>query len=356
MPTPINISASRGASILGISNWKTQVETWLEIKEARDPGFCEKNGYELPVFQDNPQLRWGKAFEDSIVELAESKAGIKINAREKLFAYKITNLMSSNDIAQLNPMITCHIDGWYGVKKNEPLHEGKTTSAYYFRENFGEPGTDKVPVEYQVQCQHQMACTGAKEVILSVLVFPNRVDDWEEMGWIPEEGSYWTLERYENDNYMKSIDSIEISDWAKTLNEMGYFHQYHIKRNDDVIDKMISKYTEFWERYIIRNEIPEISGMNDIKKLFREPIGTVVATEQIERWNSEEKMLNDEIKELKKRADQLKSLQLEYLMECSKADNYEIDDDSQEKIVLRGIDGRKLHSYGKDKSGKLVFR
>jgi predicted phage-related endonuclease len=39
MPTPINISASRGAAILGLSDYQTPVQVWLQIMESRDPGF-----------------------------------------------------------------------------------------------------------------------------------------------------------------------------------------------------------------------------------------------------------------------------------------------------------------------------
>ena len=94
MPTPVNISASRGASILGLSKWKTPVQSWLEIMEARQPGFCEKHKYKYPEFEETAVLRWGKAFESAIIELAERKQDDVIGFREKLFTYNIRGFVS----------------------------------------------------------------------------------------------------------------------------------------------------------------------------------------------------------------------------------------------------------------------
>jgi predicted phage-related endonuclease len=327
------------------------------MMEERQPGFCAKNGYEIPEPIEGSQLEWGKAFESAIVELAEQKAGKKINERERLFTDEYSGSITESDIKQLDPIVTCHIDGWYGSNESEPLHEGKTTSLFYFKDNFGEPGTDAVPVEYQAQCQHQMSCTGADEVILSVLVFPRRVDDWVEMGWKPEQDvlkTEYVLSKY-NENG-KPIYANTPTKWARLLNDMGYFHQYHIKRNDELIKNMLEKYHEWWHDHIIKEKPPEPVSTDDIKKLFREPIGTIVATEQIERWHDEIKQCNDEISQLKKRAEQIKKLNLEFLKEMSEKKKYVIDDDSQEKIILLNGQGKKLHSYGKNKNGVLVFR
>ncbi len=174
---PIGISASRASTIMGINPWSSELEVWQKIMEEVEPGFNAANNYEYPVFEETAQIRWGNAFEDAVIKLAEDKAGKKIFDREKLYKY--------------NKFITCHIDGRYqDILSDEiimtRLSEGKTTSFFYWKDNFGDPGTDKIPVQYQSQCQHQMLCTGAEKVILSVLVFPRRVDDWEAMGILPQ--------------------------------------------------------------------------------------------------------------------------------------------------------------------------
>ena len=78
MPTPINISASRGAAILGLSKWKTPIHAWLEMMKSRQTGFCEKHGYQIPEFEYNSAMKWGHAFESAIIELAENVSGDKI--------------------------------------------------------------------------------------------------------------------------------------------------------------------------------------------------------------------------------------------------------------------------------------
>lgn len=343
MPTPINISASRGASILGLSSWKTPVETWLEIMESRDPGFCEKNNYELPVFEYNAAMRWGHAFESAIIELAENRQDCRIFDREVLYKNGL--------------FMTCHIDGQYHSRL---LHEGKTTSHFYFRDNFGEPGTDQVPVEYQIQCQHQMICTGAEKVILSVLVFPKRVEEWEEMGWYPVDeykNNKWSLYTYGQVGSIDhgSGDFIDPKDWARILDQMGYFHQYEITAHAELQDLMIKHYTDFWNNNVLAGIPPEPKTYNDIKRLVREPVGTIIADENIERLMSEYKHIKSEIGQgggLHKRIDQIKIEVMQYMTKQTGV----IDDDSQDKFILRNQAGKKIASYSKNKNGSYVFR
>ena len=356
MPTPINISASRGAAILGLSSWKTSVQSWLEIMESRQPGFCEKHGYEMPEFEETAAIRWGNAFESAIIELAERMQDDKIIDRE-MFLKKYD-------------YITCHIDGKYlmqGCKKGKPdeiikpidyddidwrkkysifLHEGKTTSFYYWKDNFGDPGTDKIPIEYQIQTQHQMICTGAEKVILSVLVFPRRVEEWEEMGAIPEKdiNYYFFPENYST-----------IREWACILDEMGYFHQYEIHPHPELQQKMIEKYTEFWNENVLKEVPPEPRDYTDIKALCPEPMGTIVADDTVERLASEYKNITEEIGAsgvLAKRKEQIKVEILNYMRHAGVVE----DDESKDKWILRTQDGKKIASYGRNKKGILTFR
>jgi hypothetical protein len=291
--------------------------------EDREPGFCEANGYERPVSESNMVLEMGLAFEDAVCELAEKSQqwidgsnvnGKTIEDREKFYSHK--NL----------EYVTCHIDGQYSrlnysVKNiddlKSELHEGKTTSIFYYRENFGEPGTDRVPQEYQIQCQHQMLCTGIDECILSVLVFPFRQDTIDE---IPS-------------------DPLK---WAATLAEMGYFHQYFLKADPDLQSLMLSKYRKFWERHVLTGKPPRPRTYRDIRRLVKAPQGTIVANAQIERWAQEYKDIGEEMKWAKNRKDELKTKILEFMR--TRAD-VPIDDESQERWILKSRAGRKLNSY-----------
>jgi len=288
--------------------------------EAREPGFCEKNGYRFEKFEGNAATKWGHAFESAVIELAETATGYKIRNREKL--YTADNL----------EYITCHIDGQYA---HDELHEGKTTSAHYFYSNFGEPGSDRVPLEYQVQCQHELICTGAEKVILSVLVFPKRVEEWEAEGVeiiLEPDGEYLIL--------TKNISEHPIR-WAQVLYDMGYFHQYTIHPDAELQQMMLEKYSLFWNENILGGKMPDVANTSDIKKIYTEPKGTVIATEQVERWNAERKQLMSEKKDIDKRIEQLKTLEQNYM----RVSDSVVDEETREKTFLMSREGRKLASY-----------
>ena len=293
--TPKGISASRGASVLGLSKWKTRVEIWLEISEGMKPGFSEKNGYLLPEPVDNSAVRWGLAFEDSIVKLAESKGG-QILDREKSFKAEVEGSKSGG------PEITCHIDGQFAPSMSKldggswselkagPLFEGKTTNAWTFRDEWGEPESDIIPREYTIQAAHQMLCTGADQVIVSVLVFPKRTDEWETEGWIPYHSNHgWKLENPITDKY------ININNWSLTLDEMGFFHQYTINRDQALIDLMIKEYSTFWSDHVLTGIPPEPVNLDDIKRLTPTPKGVIYVPPEIAALFQEDKQIRTEI-------------------------------------------------------------
>ena len=311
--TPIGISGSRAAAILGMSPWQTPLKVWQDIMEARQAGFNAARGYEYEAFEGNASTRWGLAFEDAIVKLAEERY-MSINDREQMYAYG--GKISKDD----SLAITCHIDGMYGYDKKldavKILHEGKTTTSYGFGDKWGEPGSDKIPVEYQIQTQHQMLCTGADEAIVSVLVFPKRPDDWEAEGWKLKHTAglgdsnfppYYSLERELSTHTQCSSPK----EWARTLNEMGYFHQYTIPADRDLQAHMLDKYREWWDLWVIGETAPPPVDYTDIRAMITAPTGTIIVDSDTARWFKEFKDIGSEIGasgNLAKRRDQLKTL------------------------------------------------
>ena len=280
------------------------------------------------------------------------------------------------------PHITCHVDGLYIVNDesspifNGPLlHEGKTTTSYGFGDKWGEPGTDKIPVEYQIQVQHQMLCTGADSAIVSVLVFPKRPEDWEAEGW------YITEEEMEGFTVIKNNNTREIGEpetlvdgdevqlkrqlmrapWYNTrfmsmaLDMMGFFHQYVIPADRDLHKLMLDKYRVWWTKYVLSETPPAPANYSDIRAMITEPVGTIIVDRDTARWFKEFKDIGSEIGatgNLAKRRDQLKTLILEH----ARALESTIDDESTDKWIFRDYRGRKLGSYGKTKSSSIVFR
>jgi len=312
---PSGISGSRAAAILGFNTFKTRAGVWLDIMEERSPGFSERHGFKYEAFEGNAATKWGTAFEFEVITLAEMATDGEIYDRERAFEHP-----------QLN-YLTCHVDGIYkddsGMSSmaGATLHEGKTTTIYSFRDEWGEPGSDRIPENYMVQVQHQLLVTGAARAIVSVLVFPNRQDDWEAMG----------------------IDPVWVAgDWAGVLNDMGYFHQYHVEANKELHAAMLPAYVDFWANNVLGEEPPEPANYADVRMLVTAPKGTVIADEKLDRWATEYKAINEESRKINKRKNQLKTL---LIAEMNARADRPVDDDSVEKIVLRDMRGNKLCQY-----------
>jgi len=346
---PVGISASRGAAVLGLSEYQTIFEVWQRLCEERRPGFNVERGYTAPEEPDNAAIRWGSAFEGAIVELAQARmGGCKIIDREAFWSVNGIggeSFFERRQGPELANYITCHIDGRYSdFDESRPmgtLHEGKTTGLFNYWDNWGEPGSDRIPQAYQVQVQQQMLCTGATSAIVSVLVFPRRPEEWEKEGLVPgsERIGTGTIWRFNENKRYEPVG--EILSWARTLAEMGLFHQYPVAASPSLQRTLVDAYSHFWHTYVLPEREPELSSYEDYRRAFPQPVGTVVADEQTERWASEFDLIGEEISKkgrLGKRREELKLLMLAYM----RASDHAVDDESREKTVLRDRKGKKL--------------
>jgi hypothetical protein len=313
MPIPVGISGSRGAAVLGLSPFRTPVSVWLEIM---GPEFCAAHNFEFPVFEGNAATRFGQAFEAAILALTEKKYGLPITDRQAFYE---------------DENITCHLDGIMG----DAIIEAKTTTDYIFSYEWGEEGSGRIPISYQIQINHNAYLANKSRAIVPVLIFPRRQSVMEEEGITPE--------------------NIDVESWASVLNEMGYLKYYEIAAHKELQTLMLAHYREWWERHVIGRTAPEPRTYDDIKALCREPVGTIIATEEIERLIAERDQINSEIGDggsLRKRSDQIRVSVLDWMRGADST----LDDDSEKKWVLRGRDGKKLAQYGADKNGRFIFR
>ena len=317
MSIPYKISGSRSSAILGLSSYQTIVEVWLNLCEENNPGFCEKHNYKKPDFQTNNSIIWGSAFEDEIIKAVSKVKNIKLTDREKSFIK--------------DEFLSCHVDAICG----DILIENKTTSEFYYKDHFGEPETDQIPIEYQCQIQHNLYVTGLQSCLMPVLVFPKRPDDYVNNG--------------------VDIDKIDKSKWMEVFVEMGCLKFYQVNANPDLQKKLIAHYTDFWQNNVLKQIPPEPRDISDIKLLYRDPIGTVIASEHVTRMVKELRDIQSELGDggsLKKRVDQLKTEIMKFIVDSEKTK----DDDSQDKYILRDDTGAKLAMYYKDKKGTYIFR
>ena len=341
MSIPVGISGSRSAAILGVSPYRTNLDIWLEIMESREPGFCEKHGYKFEPFTGNIQTDFGSAFEDAICEIVEVTKGIKIADRERFYdastQVEVININTDTSRVSVEDQsyITCHIDGMIEIDGETCLIENKTTSSHYFYDNFSEK-LNRIPLNYMCQIQHNLYLTGLNKCMMNVLVFPKRVDEFVADGWsvIKQALNYYLLKKDE-----ELINPLE---WAYTLSEMGYLKTFIIERDDDLIKLMLEKYSTFWNENILKGIMPDVVNIDDIKAIYTEPKGTVVASEQVERWVSERKLLMLEKKEIETKIEQLKTLELEYMRQ---SDDKVIDEETRDKTFLMSRAGKKLAQY-----------
>lgn len=360
MPTPIKgtISGSISSTILGANQWSTPFEAWQRIQEGLHPGFNSLHGYVMPESPDNASIRFGNAFEGANIKLVQDVIGISITDQERVF---------QEESDRFN--LSCHVDGMIypsgdleGIEVASGeyvciphcsagiVYEGKTTSMQAYRNKWT---ADKIPQNYFLQCQHNMSLSGAEYTILSVLIFPETPDRFEEMGW--------EVVKCADESYLLTNDhlkkvAIDPKHWASVLSDMGYRKTYVIKRNDSLIEKMHEKYAEFWTRFILPQLPPEPMDLADIQRMYPEPVGTIVIQdEKLIDALAEYKEIGKEVGKsgnLEKRRAQLKTM---FLAGAAKLGAVE-DEESTAKWIFRDGQGKKLGSYYFDKRGFWSFR
>lgn len=346
MPKPINgtISGSRAATILGLNQWETSFSVWQKIMEELAPGFNKKMGYEFPIFEESAAVRFGNAFEDANISITEGKLSSKIFNREKVYEFETAGN------PELPLLLSCHIDG---ELSGSTLFEGKTTSIMSWKNKWGDPGTDKIPANYQIQVQHNMMLSGLKECVVAVLVFPETPEKWESMGWESRDCGVGYRLSHPNNSVGNIINP---NDWASVLSQMGYHHLYYIKRNDELIKLMQQKYQEFWTDFVITKKPPKPMNLDDIARLCPEPVGTIVIEDQnIIDIVNEYKSISKEISssgDLSKRVKQLKTLFLDTARNLGAVE----DDESKDKWIFRDSTGKKIASWAKNKKGNWSLR
>jgi putative phage-type endonuclease len=134
------IGGSEAATSINLDPYRQPYDLWQE-----------KLGLVAP-FAGNELTLWGKLHEPAMRQQYAERT------------QRVLRLPEGNIIHPAHRFMACHPDG---VTDDRRLYEGKTSR---YGDGFGEEGTDQVPQQYLIQCQHNMAVTGLPVADLAVLI------------------------------------------------------------------------------------------------------------------------------------------------------------------------------------------
>jgi len=223
------IGGSDVAGILGVSPWKTPLQVYLAKTEQDTEVITEAK---QKIFNR------GKRMEPYLIDLLSEELGITIKDRGNRY------IDSEHDF------IAAEIDAETVDGRNVEIKTANQFSA----SQWGDKGSDEIPVYYAAQAMHGLMVTGKDECIFGVLIGS---DD---------------------------------------------FRTYVIKRDQETIDAIRQKELDFWNNHVLKGVPPEPTNVDDIKKLYGKDSGSIIeADRNIETDIIVLKSLKDELKALEDR-------------------------------------------------------
>jgi len=140
----LGIGGSDVAAVLGISDYKTSYQLWLEKIGDAEPQ------------QETWEMMRGKALEPALRQHYANKTGLVVSLPVKAM------------VSEKYPFMRYNPDG---LTKEKRLVEFKTAS---YSDEWGEEGTDEIPQEYLLQVQHGMIVTGFEVCDVTVSIGGNK--------------------------------------------------------------------------------------------------------------------------------------------------------------------------------------
>lgn len=235
------IGGSDAAAVLGLSKWKTPYQLWLE-----------KTGQDDESFDiDSDPMFWGRLLEPVIRQHYSNLTGLSVIV--------LDSMMWSEEY----PFIFADFDG-LAVEDSSKILEIKTARS---SAGWGELGTDEIPDEYLLQCQHYLIVSKRTNVDIAVLIG----------------GSDFRL--------------------------------YHVKEDKELQAMMLAEYAKFWDKVVQRIPPQTISYADSLAR-FRQSNGKEIeATPEILRLTQELKDCKKNIDDLTQLSEEIKSKISSYMGE-----------------------------------------
>lgn len=261
------IGGSDVATVLGLNPYKTPLELWEE-KTGKTAGK-----------EAGQAAYWGTVLEDVVAKEFSQRTGMKVQKVNYMLSKGEDGWMLGNiDRAVVNPAIA----GRVSVLKPEKVEEcGRLlstdigleckTASVYMSEHWGDSQEaeilagkivteHKIPLYYETQIQWYMAVTGIETFYVAVLIGGQD------------------------------------------------FRMYEVKRDQDVIDAIVSKCRDFWENHVLKDVPPAPINVDDVKKLYAKDSGEMTeATNEEATDIGELRNLKEQIKSLKEQEEAVAS-------------------------------------------------
>jgi putative phage-type endonuclease len=232
-------------AMLGLSKYRTPADVWLE-KTGRAPGQ-----------EETLQMRFGTYAEEFVAQEYCAKTGQAVQRFTKMLHHPTAPVLGNVDrlVVPAGAKVASH----KGEVRTDKLLECKTASAFaaYNADEWGDEGTDAVPMSYLIQCATYMALTGCSYADLAVL-FGNQ--------------------------------EVRI---------------YSLKRDTELETEIIARATEWWNRHVIADVAPAPICEADVRALFPSSAAgkTIEAVEETLTMLEALKKAKAEIKALEETAD-----------------------------------------------------
>lgn len=164
------IGGSDAAAAIGLNPWRSPASVWLDKRS--DEVDCS----------DSMALKLGRYLEDTVVRLFEEETGKRTKRNNRMM------------VSTKWPWMLADIDR--EIVGEDAILECKTTKGW----NRDQWADGNVPLQYQLQCHHYMAVTGAKKCYIACLIGLERFAvreierDEETVKMLVEaEGKFWNL-------------------------------------------------------------------------------------------------------------------------------------------------------------------
>jgi putative phage-type endonuclease len=251
------IGGSDIGAILGLSKFRTPLDVWME-----------KTGKEVKKLDSLP-LRFGSFAEEFVASEYARATGFELLQDESIYLHPSHSFMS----AHMDRFVLVSNMGNAVANQQDKLPtrilECKTANPFT-RSEWGEPGTDQVPMSYLCQCLWYMAITGIEQCDIAVL-FGN------------------------ND-----------------------FRIYEVERDLELEVLVIEKALHFWHEYVLKDIAPPAQSEADYQSLFKksDPTKTIEANPKTVELITQLKKLNTQSGDLDSQITQMKQQIMQEMQEA----------------------------------------